>query len=1026
MAQIIASTYELLEQIGSGGGGIVYLGRHIRLDKKIVLKADKRTLTTDPEILRREVDALKNLSHTYIPQVYDFVVEGGTVYTVVDFIEGESLDKPLKRGEHFSQPQVIEWACQLLEALCYLHSRPPHGILHSDIKPANIMLTPQNDIRLIDFNIALALGEEGAVRVGFSRGYASPEHYGAVFPSVASSSQLAKTELLRPETEQLVPDTEELSSFSFSDFTETEETCSNTVSELLTYDRTEMQGRQLSQGADSGSAGIPRGQPLAGSGAAGLPGGRHRPLADSSPTGSGSRSILLDVRSDIYSLGATLYHLLSGVKPAADARQVMPIQVPGVSPAVSAIIQKAMAPDPDNRYQTAQEMLDAFEHLHDNDIRTIRHKRRVKITAAALVGIFLAGGLCSFTGLRQMEQAEQAARIQAEQSEAEQRTAKQALAAVGESEAAYRQGDLPLAVRRAMDALSLDSPYTAQAQRALTDALGVYDLSDGFRAERTLELPSEPLRLVLSPSGTRLAALYAFQADIFDLGTGETLAQLPLEHSALSELLFLDDDRLFFAGEGAVTAYDLAAGQALWTDQAGTALALSGDGKRLAALFKDESQARIYDTSSGALLQTVSFQGRSQRVVANDILADPEDDLFLLNETGDMLAVSFSDGTLVLFDLSSGESLDLLVSSPDSIFEGGFCGNHLAFSTWDGTESIFVTVDTDQMAQTGGLTSGVPFHVQADGRGVYITQDNLMVRLDPATWEQAELAYPDRDITKFCSQGGYSLTVSAENDCTVFDSKARVLSQFTLDYPCDFVEISGDYAVIGSRDNPSVRLLKRENHPDAQVLSYDPSYSHEEARLSADGSTVMMFSATDFRIYSRDSGALLAEVDIPDAAQLYDPQFRRDEDGTSYLELLYNDGTVRCYSAKDGSLMSERKEEVPDKTLYEEFFTDRWRITAPLHEAPAAYDKETGELVSILEKNAYLTYVTQVGDCVITEYVSAQGERYGLLLDEQCQVLARMPNLCDIIGDTLVFDYPSGNLRQCRIYSLQELMALTE
>ena len=187
MSQIIADSYEILQQIGSGGGGVVYLGRHLRLGKLVVLKADRRDLTARPEVLRREVDALKNLSHTYIPQVYDFVAENGVVYTVMDYIEGESLDKPLKRGERFSQAQVIKWACQLLEALCYLHSRPPHGILHSDIKPSNLMLTPQGDIRLIDFNIALALGEEGAVRVGFSRGYASPEHYGIDYSGLGAT-----------------------------------------------------------------------------------------------------------------------------------------------------------------------------------------------------------------------------------------------------------------------------------------------------------------------------------------------------------------------------------------------------------------------------------------------------------------------------------------------------------------------------------------------------------------------------------------------------------------------------------------------------------------------------------------------------------------------------------------------------------------------------------------------------------------------------------------------------------------------
>ena len=178
MAWIVAGIYEIQRQIGAGGGGVVYLGRHLRLDKPVVLKADKRNLNTKEEVLRREVDMLKGLSHTYIPQVYDFVQEDGVVYTVMDYIEGESMDRILKRGAVPGQPQVIQWAVQLLEALCYLHSQPPHGILHGDIKPANIMLRPDGDICLIDYNIALALGEDGAVRAGFSRGYASPEHYG--------------------------------------------------------------------------------------------------------------------------------------------------------------------------------------------------------------------------------------------------------------------------------------------------------------------------------------------------------------------------------------------------------------------------------------------------------------------------------------------------------------------------------------------------------------------------------------------------------------------------------------------------------------------------------------------------------------------------------------------------------------------------------------------------------------------------------------------------------------------------------
>ena len=96
MGQVIAGLYEIREELGSGGGGVVYLGWHLRMEKSIVLKADKRSLNTKMEKLRREVDMLKGLSHMYIPQVYDFVQENGVVYTVMEFIDGESLNKVLE------------------------------------------------------------------------------------------------------------------------------------------------------------------------------------------------------------------------------------------------------------------------------------------------------------------------------------------------------------------------------------------------------------------------------------------------------------------------------------------------------------------------------------------------------------------------------------------------------------------------------------------------------------------------------------------------------------------------------------------------------------------------------------------------------------------------------------------------------------------------------------------------------------------------------------------------------------------
>lgn len=323
MSKIIADTYEILAEIGSGGGGVVYLGRHLNLDKLVVLKADKRSLLASPEALRREVDAMKNLSHTYIPQVYDFIMEDGVVYTVMDYVEGESLDKPLKRGEHFPLLSVLEWSCELLEALVYLHSCPPYGILHGDIKPANIILTPRGDIRLIDFNISLFLGEEGAIRIGHSQGYASPEHYGLQYGKSQNTTHKGVL-ASRADITELMSDTTILDESNISEYNN---------------------GKN-----------------------------KERPFI-----------VFLDCRSDIYGVGATMYHLLTGMRPAIDAKDVMPIaNFSRDLPAnIGSIVSKAMQPNPDFRFQTASEMLmtltDAYERLYKKG-----HKQGLPRTIASI------------------------------------------------------------------------------------------------------------------------------------------------------------------------------------------------------------------------------------------------------------------------------------------------------------------------------------------------------------------------------------------------------------------------------------------------------------------------------------------------------------------------------------------------------------------------------------------------------------------------------------------------------------------
>ena len=100
--------YTLLEEIGSGGGGIVYKAYHENLKKYVVVKQIK-DVAKDVLDTRAEVDILKNLRNSYLPQVYDFIQSEGEIYTVIDFIEGESLDKTLRREGRIGQKEVLKW-----------------------------------------------------------------------------------------------------------------------------------------------------------------------------------------------------------------------------------------------------------------------------------------------------------------------------------------------------------------------------------------------------------------------------------------------------------------------------------------------------------------------------------------------------------------------------------------------------------------------------------------------------------------------------------------------------------------------------------------------------------------------------------------------------------------------------------------------------------------------------------------------------------------------------------------------------
>ena len=165
--------YDNIVQINSGGGGIIYSGIHKRLGQKVVLK---KIRTDRVNLISKdlEIKVLLNLKHTYLPRILDFWSYNDEVYTVMEYIEGKSLKECINEGRRFSEKEVIRLTRQLAEVLKYLHESSLH-IIHGDIKPANIMLTPEDNICLIDFNVSVLQSEGIDSTIGYSDCYAPVE-----------------------------------------------------------------------------------------------------------------------------------------------------------------------------------------------------------------------------------------------------------------------------------------------------------------------------------------------------------------------------------------------------------------------------------------------------------------------------------------------------------------------------------------------------------------------------------------------------------------------------------------------------------------------------------------------------------------------------------------------------------------------------------------------------------------------------------------------------------------------------------
>ncbi len=180
---VIDGKYQVLKEIGRGGMSVVYLAMDTHLNKQWAVKEIlKRGSGKQDEIvvnsLLAEANLMKRLDHPALPRIVDIIDKGSTIYVVMDYIEGESLDKVLATEGPQKEAVVIDWAKQLCDALSYLHAQNP-PIIYRDMKPANVMLKPEGNIKIIDFGIAREYKEEKFMdtTVLGTKGYAPPEQY---------------------------------------------------------------------------------------------------------------------------------------------------------------------------------------------------------------------------------------------------------------------------------------------------------------------------------------------------------------------------------------------------------------------------------------------------------------------------------------------------------------------------------------------------------------------------------------------------------------------------------------------------------------------------------------------------------------------------------------------------------------------------------------------------------------------------------------------------------------------------------